>query len=357
MNSMVLSSILFASSSFVLSFVFVKFLIVLSRKFDWYDEVDPRKIHKGAIPRLGGIGLFVAFFITLSVFCVFDKDFDKGSIPFLVSGFIIWLTGAIDDFKNLRARVKFLIQFVSILFAVIFSPYYLSSILYWEIPVFLGKILTFLWIIVLVNAFNLIDGLDWLCSGLSVLSIATLTILMYLNNLGYMFGVLLCMAILGFMIHNKPPAKIFLGDSGSQTLGFCIAVLPLYITGSPQFNVNLILVQILCAIIPVTDVFAAIIRRLRERRSIFSTDRGHIHHKLLNIGFSKVISLLYLLGLQFLICAVIVFSQFMGAISSLIFLIAMIVFIEVFFVTIHYINRAVNRKLVGCLSENAQEEH
>ncbi|MCR5171608.1 MAG: undecaprenyl/decaprenyl-phosphate alpha-N-acetylglucosaminyl 1-phosphate transferase, partial [Treponema sp.] len=272
--------------SFVLSFVFVKLTIYISGKENWYDEIDARKIHSGNIPRLGGLGLFLSFGITFCVYKLIKKDLDTTTLPILAGGFCIWLYGILDDFKNLRARLKFVIQILVIGAVVYFSPYYLKNILGLQLPVWFGKAITFFWILLLVNAFNLIDGIDWLCSGITLLSVLTLSFIFAKANSNIFVSLMfLSASILGFMYFNKPDAKIFLGDGGSQTLGYCVAVLPLLYEDS-SLMYNKVLVMILFASIPVTDVIAAIWRRLRDKRSIFSTDRAHIHHKLLNIGFS-----------------------------------------------------------------------
>jgi len=354
---MIMRVIVFPLVSFVLSLFFVKLTIIISNKKKWYDNIDARKIHTGSIPRLGGLGLFLSFFIILALYCFISNSWNLKALPFVLGGFCIWISGIVDDFKNLPARVKFLIQLVCITLSVIFSPFYLDKIFFIELPEFLGKLITFLWIIYLVNAFNLIDGIDWLCSGISFLSIATLVVVFILNGVNPIPCAILAASILGFMYFNKPNAKIFLGDGGSQTLGYCIAVIPLFLNDGAALKYNKVLIMILLAIIPASDVISAIIRRLRDHRSIFSTDRAHIHHKLLNIGFSKVVAMSYLLGIQFIVSIAIICCQFGRDISTLIVLLLVTMFVEVFFITVHYVNRAVNRRLKGHLSENAQEEH
>lgn len=341
----------------VLSLALVKFSIYLSAKENWYDQIDARKIHSGNIPRIGGFGLFLSFGITYSIYKFIKKDLDFTVLPILLGGFCIWLYGILDDFKNLRARLKFVIQILVIAAVVYFSPYYIKNILGLQLPVWFGKAATFFWILLLVNAFNLIDGIDWLCSGITLLSVLTLSFIFAKANSNIFVSLMfLSASILGFMYFNKPDAKIFLGDGGSQTLGYCVAVLPLlYEDASLMYNK--VLVMVLFAAIPVTDVIAAIWRRIRDKRSIFSTDRAHIHHKLLNIGFSKRSALFYLLVLQFLTCASVFVSIVLRSNESETLLIITLIFVELFFITIHYINRAVNLKMKGHLPANPQSEH
>ncbi len=344
--------------SFLSSLFLTPVMIKLADYFKWYDEVDPRKIHKGSIPRLGGVAIFISFSV-VTVYYFFTEVTDQylSYVPIFAGGLVIWLSALLDDFINMRAKVKFLCQIVAAL-CVSLSEYYFHNLFGIDFPAFIGRIITFCWILGIVNAYNLIDGLDWLCSGISFLGILTLGIFIYFgekHEATLIFA--LCGAIAGFLVWNRPPAKIFLGDSGSQTLGFCVAVIPLFYTGITKFEYNKLAIMVLLASIPITDVIAAVIRRTREHRSFFSADRAHIHHKLMNIGFSKVMSLTFLLLLQALICAGVLATIPMSTRIASILIVVMFTFVIVFFVTLHYINRVVNKKMIGYLSEAPQKEH
>ena len=345
-------------SAFFLSVLITPIVIALCKKYNWYDEVDPRKVHKGAIPRLGGLGVFVAFMISASLYIfAFSQEDYVFSLPIFAGGLIIFVAGILDDFLNLRAKLKFVIQIVAALI-VSLSPLYFHTILGFTIPPVLGRIFTFLWIIGLVNAYNLIDGLDWLCGGLSFFTMLTMGFILtsYGKDAGNLYFILSA-AIAGFLVFNKPPAKIFLGDGGSQTLGYFVAVSPLFNTFG-AFEDTKIIVLILLSSIPVTDVIAAVWRRKRDHRAIFSADRAHIHHKLVNIGFSKVTTVGFLLTLQFLICLSSLGVIFMrNKKSAVVLLFVALSFVYLFFITIHYINRAVNIKMQGHLDAAPQQEH
>lgn len=341
-----------------LSLSFVKATIILSKKHNIYDEVNDRKIHQGNVPRLGGIGLFASCIVVYTLYLIFFETPSKGIFPIFLGGFGIFIFGIIDDLRNLRARFKFLIQIIMIGAAVFFSDYYIDYIYTWKVPLVLGKLLTFFWILFLVNAFNLIDGIDWLCSGLSLFALLSVAFLFYKNNLPTFFCLSICAGILGFMYFNKPKGRIFLGDGGAQALGYIVASIPLFLPNTNNLQTNKFFIAMLLGLIPATDVIAAIWRRLRDKRSIFSTDRSHIHHKLLNIGFSMYTAIGTLLGLQLLVCITICLTQYSeGPISSLVPLAFSFVIVVSFFILIHYINRGVNRKYKGHLAENAQEEH
>ena len=347
--------------TFVVSFALCPLLIELCKKLKLYDDVDPRKMHTGNVSRLGGGAIFISFIIAMVLVAIFTpKSYPvKSYIPVFAGGMIIFLLGISDDFIHLRAKFKFLIQICAAILAT-FSPCCLTSIFGLQLPVFISKFFTFFWILLLVNAYNLIDGIDLLCGGISFTTFAAIAFVQfYIGNAGFGFvAIILCAAIIGFLFWNKPTAKIFLGDGGSLTLGYFVAVLPLFPSDNPSYEFNKFIFCLLIASLPTIDVIASIIRRTRERRSIFSPDRAHLHHKLINIGFSKIIATLFLNGMQILICLIICFGVTADEHDHYMFvLIITYCFVIIFFSAIHYINRAINRKFKGKLAENAQKEY
>ena len=345
--------------AFAVSAALTPFVIFLCRRNNWFDTVDPRKVHVGQVPRLGGLGIMVAFAVAAVIYvCVFsDADF-RAVWPALVGGLIIFIAGIADDFADLRARLKFLLQ-IAAACLVAASPLVFKRFLWFDIPLWCARPLTFVWILFLVNAYNLIDGLDLLCGGLSFVTILSLGILMLRSGqeLGALY-IILCGAIAGFLLFNRPPARIFIGDGGSQTMGFVIAVAPLFRTKCAAFEDMKFPLMLLLVSIPVTDVVAAVWRRQRDHRSFFSADRAHIHHKLVNIGFSKTGTSLCLLSLQCIISALVVCTTLMnGRRGSLILLCTGLCFVWFIFIVLHYVNRAVNMKHKGRLADAPQAEH
>ena len=264
--------------SFILSFL-CAFLIVLglipciinlARKRGWFDSIGERKIHTGQIPRLGGVGIICGFFVALVLSFLFVGlrapnaiHFEWRFVAILGAGLGYHLLGLIDDFKNLRARLKLLFQ---IIFSalIVFAGYYFRVI---EIPVapysldlgFLGPVITFFWILGITNALNLIDGLDGLASGIALIG-ACVWAGVYLKT-GQILPALIALsaggAILGFLFYNFPPATIFMGDSGSLFLGYILAVLPLLGGSGDKAETGLIPAITIC-LIPILDTFAAI---------------------------------------------------------------------------------------------------
>ncbi len=345
-------------ASVLLSLGFCPLIIHICKKFNLYDEVDPRKIHKGNIPRLGGIAVFASILIVwLSarfLFKVINIDF-FGSL-FVGFGIILFF-GVVDDVLNMRAKIKFFIQILAAL-VVSLSPNHFSSLFMWKFPPVLGEVVTFVWILAIVNAFNLIDGMDWVCGGISFFTCLALGfIFKFQNNNICFFYFIICGALAGFLFWNKPNAKIFLGDGGSQSLGYLIAIAPLFNSVDKKFELIQFPVMLLLCSIPLTDVIAAIWRRTREHRKIFAPDRAHIHHKLLNIGFSKLAAIFFLLMLQFAVCLAVVVSYFMSIKNGVALLCFCLVFVWGIFITFHYLNRAVNVSHKGLLEDHPMEEH
>ena len=283
-------------------------LIRLSHKYQWYDSNDKRKIHTGDIPRIGGLGIFVSFVAALLLFLIICKfsnihlnNISKYKHLSLVLGFfIITALGVIDDFISIRAWQKFLIQITAALIVSTggfnFQFFYIPFIRY-NIPLyFFSHALTIFWIISLCNAINLIDGIDGLAGGISAIAVLFYGIIFYITGNSTAAGLSFSLlgGILGFLIFNFPPAKIFMGDSGSLFLGFSLSVIPL-VNNKPPVSSTVLFLPLILLIIPILDMIAAMLRRIRRGIPIFSPDREHVHHKLMDFGLSnrKILFTLY----------------------------------------------------------------
>lgn len=331
-------------------------IILLAKKYNWYDVSNPRKMHKGNVPRLGGVAVVLSLVLcgTIAHFFFDAPDSLVSSLVF-IAALVIFISCTIDDFITIRARYKLLFQFSAALI-VAFSPLSFNNAFSLKLPLFLDDFLVFCWILLLVNAYNLIDGVDWLCAGLSFFAIAFYSYIFYRSGSAvFIYTIVLAGAIIGFMVWNRPVAKIFLGDCGSEFLGFIIAVMPLQASGIKSFEYNRILVCLLISAIPTIDVFAAIWRRLRDGKSIFCADRKHIHHKLFNIGFSVKSILFFLYTIQILLSLVCILALFVTVEHGLTLMAITYIFVFLFFGAIHFINRSVNRKFHGILQGMNQE--
>lgn len=263
-------------------------------KYRWFDHnLSSRKVHARPIPRLGGIAIVLAFFAPLAALLFVESGvgyFWKQEEGFILGlfggGFIIALLGLYDDFKGAGAPLKFLVQIgvavalysMGLRVELITTPFFGSV----QLGVF-SLPLTVFWMVGVVNAMNLIDGLDGLAGGVAFFAVLTNFILATLRG-----DVLLslCMAalagaLLGFLIFNFNPASIFMGDTGSMFLGFTLAIVSIK-TSTKSGTAIAMLVPIVALGLPIVDTLLAIVRRTILGRPIFSADKEHIHHRLMS---------------------------------------------------------------------------
>ena len=313
MNSFTLFSIS-AFFSFGGTLALIPLLIRISHKNRWYDETDSRKIHSGNIPRIGGIGLFIAAILGILFFYILFSAGDgprsvisgKKLLPLIIGVFLIIVAGVIDDFSNLRPRYKLLTQILAAVVVVI-GGFSFQRLAIPELQIDLelgpfGQLITLFWIVGMCNAVNLIDGIDGLAGGVSAIASLFFALIGYAtgNITAAIIGISLFGSILGFLVFNFPPAKIFMGDTGSQFLGFTIAVLPLLLNFSEP-GLPWLFAGITITLIPIFDTLAAILRRIRKKRPIHNPDSDHMHHKLLAFGVKTrvILFLSYTLSLFF----------------------------------------------------------
>ncbi|MFM9281946.1 glycosyltransferase family 4 protein [Paenibacillus jiagnxiensis] len=273
------------------------------------DVPNARKVHTRIMPRLGGLGIFLAFILTTLALLPFipegvltsrDTNFIAA---FLIGGAMIVIIGALDDRFDLNAKLKFLVQ-IGIACIVVFGfnirvdfvdiPFMDA---YSSLEIWISVPLTIFWIVGVTNAINLIDGLDGLAAGVSGIAIGTIFVMSML--MGNVPVALLCLvllgSIIGFLFFNFHPAKIFMGDTGSLFLGFCLAMLSLL--GYKQIAVVSFITPLIIIGVPLSDTFFAIVRRKLQKKPIFSPDKGHLHHCLRELGFSHRQTVLIIYGI------------------------------------------------------------
>ena len=302
---------------------------------------EARKVHKAPIPRLGGIAIVIAFFVPILGLYFIDNDVSQAyvsdalHVAGLVGGAGLTVAlGLADDLLNLSAKLKLLGQ-VAIAVGVYFMGYEISQIAtpfgftrqlgWFALP------MTVLWVVGVMNAINLIDGLDGLASGVALFTVLTLFVLSLLNNniVTGLTAVSLAGALIGFLRYNFNPASIFMGDSGSLFLGFVLAVTA--ISGSSKSStIVALMIPLLALGLPLFDTSMAIVRRFASVRPIFSADRGHVHHRLLDLGLShrQVVLALYGVCLLFTLLALslVYANSVVSAIVLGVFLVAVLVF-------------------------------
>ena len=356
-------------TSFIISFIFVCIftppLIRFGKKYGFVDQVNQRKIHRGAIPRIGGIAISIGTMLpVLHLFIVFklrnivDIETTNNMILYFGGGLAISFLGLIDDIKGVNAKIKLLFQAVIAIVATQHGALIQSFPMPWgriELGIF-GYIITVFWIIAIINAFNLIDGMDGLSSGITLFSSLTIAILAIVN--GYMAVALVALAlggaVTGFLIYNFNPAKIFMGDSGSMFIGYILAVISLRSQSKTHAIVS-ILVPIIAMGLPILDTTLAFLRRILRHQSIFMADKQHIHHFLLSLGFNqrKTVLILYSISILFTILSmVMIFNEnVLSFLTVLVFAIIIFVIIK----KLGYVEMIYGRFRVK--KENSLEKH
>ena len=279
-------------ASFTLTFPIRKLAI----KWNIVDHPNYRKIHKKVTPRFGGMAIFLGSF--LGILYLWPEN--EHLLAIIAGAFVIVITGTLDDKYEIRPVIKLTGQFIAASF-IVSSGLIIEQI---TLP-FIGKIelgfisvlVTVFWIIGITNAINLIDGLDGLATGVSTIALISISIMAIIDSqlIVLYFSIVLIGANLGFLYHNFYPAKIYMGDTGSNFLGYIIAVISML---GLFKNVALLsfLIPIIILGVPIFDTLFSIIRRIRDKESIMMADNKHVHYQLLRIGFSHRTSVLIMYG-------------------------------------------------------------
>ncbi len=322
--------ILALAVAFLIAFATTPAVIALANKIKAIDvPKDERRVHKKPIPLIGGLAIFYGFAVSVLCFAVMDKP----TMGILIGSLIMVTVGVIDDMRDMNAKLKLLFQIISALIVVAFGveveyianplskwigPEYINLGL-WSVP------LTIIWIVGVTNAINLIDGLDGLAVGVSsIASVALLSLTILSQNLNAAILVAaLAGAGFGFLPYNFNPAKIFMGDTGSTFLGFVLACIS--IQGlMKMYAVISIAVPVLILGLPIFDTAFAILRRVAKKKSIMSPDRGHLHHRLIDMGFSQRQAVTILYTLTSLLCLTAVVMALKDAMRGLILVLAVL---------------------------------
>lgn len=295
---MLTRQVLFMIFAFIVSFAFTFATTPLVRRFAFKIGAidipkDNRRMHKKPTPRIGGLAIIFGF--TVATLCFAQPS--RQLYATLAGAAIIAVMGVIDDCKNLPAKLKFVIQIIAalvVVFAgdikidVFTNPNFLSDNPYWVLPEWLSVTLTVIWIVFITNAVNFIDGLDGLAAGVSaIMSISLVFISIRVGEYSIaILGIALMGSCFGFLPFNFNPAKIFMGDTGSTFLGFMLATLSIQGVFK-SYAVISFAVPLLILGLPLFDALFAMIRRILRGQSPMTADRGHLHHRLVDMGFSQ----------------------------------------------------------------------
>lgn len=304
--------------AFLISFAATPMVIALAPKIHAIDvPKDTRRVHKKPIPLIGGLAIFYGFVISVLCFGIIDREM----AGVLIGAVILVTTGIIDDIIEMKAILKLLFQIIAAAVVVLcgveighltnpfygwFGPEYISFGIF-------SAPLTVVWIVGVTNAVNLIDGLDGLAVGVSsIASVALLALTLLAQNLNVaILAAAVAGACIGFLPYNFNPAKIFMGDTGAMFLGYilaCISVQGLLKT----YAVITFAAPILVLGLPIFDTMFAILRRLFTGKPIMAPDRGHLHHRLIDMGLSQRQAVLVLYTLTAALCLTAVVTAMKG---------------------------------------------
>ena len=300
--NLILFLILFVSTSSTL--LLVPLIKLIGNKYKLFDYDDNRKIYKTNLVRIGGVAIFIGYSLGLSVIpfsgnlsnISFDGRISSFGITLLVTSALIFLLGLIDDLIQLSPFFRLVFQFIvasitwsqgiginSIDFSFLGDNSFVILL-----PPLISFLITVFWITALVNAFNWIDGLDGLASGLVIIASLSFFLIEYSNNVISMSCILISLlgSSLAFMFYNHNPAKILMGDGGSYFYGYNLSIIGFLSSAESDSNLK-IYIPLLILFVPIADMIYVIIRRCISGKTPFFPDNSHIHHRLLSIGFTE----------------------------------------------------------------------
>lgn len=332
--------------AFITAYVFTPFSVRLAKKVKAWDiPKDTRKVHKKLMPRLGGIAIIIGFSVSI-VYLITEMTLEgklniisdgsyKNIIGFFIALFILEIFCYIDDTKGIKPILKFIGQVCAAIIIVksgiVIDRIAIGEKIFITNEIFLN-IFTIIWIVGITNAINLMDGLDGLSSGLSLIASVCLMIIFIIEDspiISVMFATALAGALSGFLPFNFNPARTFMGDTGSNFIGFTLGVISI-MGVAKTYTAIIIAAPILVLAIPIFDMLSAIIRRLVKSKSIkaiFIADRGHLHHKLLDKGYTQKQAVAILYGVSLILglfAIILIDSGIWKALSFLIFTLAIV---------------------------------
>lgn len=305
--------------AFIVSFMATPYTIKIANKIGAVDiPKDKRRMHVKKMPKFGGPAVILGFTVSIIYLIIVmtiegsldlntELEYGQKLLGVLIGIAIIAVTGILDDIKTLKWWQQLIGQLAAAIVVVSFG----TKIEHLDIPYLymvglndiFSTIVTILWIVGVTNAINLIDGLDGLSSGISLISCVSLLIIFIMNDSPMIATVIVTAmsgALVGFLPYNFAPAKTFIGDTGSNFLGFMLAVVSI-LGVAKTYTAAVIVLPVIVLGLPIFDVIFAIIRRLAKGKSIkavFKPDKGHLHHKLVEKGFSQRQAVLILYGMS-----------------------------------------------------------
>ncbi len=293
-------------TAMAISMVLIPIMVRVAPRFGLIDRPNKRKVHVLPIPRVGGIGIVVGGFIPV----LFLLPLDELTQAYALGALILFVVGIWDDMSEIGYMPKFAGQFIAALIVIFYGKLYIISFPFipgGELSPVIGIPLTVVAIVGMINAVNLSDGLDGLAGGESLISLGAIALIAYLS--GDIVAVTISLAviggILGFLRYNTHPARVFMGDSGSQFLGFTLGFLAIHLAQTIEPELSPAVVLLLLGL-PIVDSLIVMYRRASSKRNMFLATRDHLHHQLLDLGFvhQESVVLIYSFQIVFVTSAV-----------------------------------------------------
>ncbi|MBX2932831.1 MAG: undecaprenyl/decaprenyl-phosphate alpha-N-acetylglucosaminyl 1-phosphate transferase [Ferruginibacter sp.] len=352
--------LLSATLAFLITFFAIPVIIQVAKDKKLFDEPDERKVHKNVIPTLGGLGIFAGFII--ATLMGVPSGITSELQYFAAAATVIFFLGIKDDILILSASKKFIGQLIAAGIIIKFGGVQISNMHGFlginEIPHIASIVISIFTIIVITNSFNLIDGVDGLAGSLGLLTTLVFGVyFFYAGQLTYaVMALALSGSIIGFLIYNFSPAKIFMGDTGSLLIGLINSILVIKfinVAGNPASNFPIEAAPAIgfsILMIPLFDTLRVFGLRILDRRSPFSPDRNHVHHFLLDLGLSHRMVTLTCVSVNILFICLAFFLRHLGTTTVIgILLCSAFVFIGAI-----YYNRPKNRNVANMKVENAE---
>lgn len=303
--------------TFTLSVIITPLTIKFANKFGFVDvPKDSRRVHLKPMPRIGGLAIVISMFIGLALYYLITMNIpsitlNNKFVGYVIGAIIISSMGFIDDAINMRARYKFIFQLLAASIIYFFGisiegikiPFIYTNLIDFG---FLSFPITLIWVIGITNAVNLIDGLDGLAAGISAIS-ATALLTIFITTSASLEAIVITAvlvgATLGFLPYNFNPAKTFMGDVGSNFLGFTLAAVSI-LGFAKGYTLIAIIAPILTLGVPIFDTLFAMVRRFLAGKPMLSPDGGHVHHRLLKRGFDQRQAVLILYTVTSMLCII-----------------------------------------------------
>ncbi|MDR0200002.1 MAG: undecaprenyl/decaprenyl-phosphate alpha-N-acetylglucosaminyl 1-phosphate transferase [Streptococcaceae bacterium] len=341
--------------TFVCTLILTPLVRILARKIGAVDVPNARRINTKPMPSAGGLAIFIAFALATLVFLppLIKTVIPTGPwhhaqgllhyinyvLPLVVAGGIVLITGLIDDIKELHPLGKIAGIFLAFLVIWFFTDTHFDNFKipfhgpFLQFPSWLSFIVTFVWIVLITNAFNIIDGLDGLASGVSIISLTTMGIVSYfflpVPNVFLPITIfVLVAAIAGFFPYNYNPAVIYLGDTGALFIGFMLSVLSLQ--GLKNATAVATVTPLIILGVPLTDSVVATIRRTLNRQKFYLPDKSHLHHRLLQMGFTQRGAVFVIYGIASTFAALSIILNVLPRVGGILLVVALLFGLEIF---------------------------